>query len=260
MGKVIYEKKDYIAYIVLDNPKVNAIDPDMVNDLDEIWKDFRDDEKIWIGILSGANNTFSAGFDIKSIFEKTMAGIRYDFLRQSALFGDRNCSPLQHDIWKPLICAMDGNVNGAGLWLCLASDYRIATKETNFGLGEVMINFPVEFTGFMIRHMPRAIANELLLTADRITAERAYTVGMINKIVPRDELMAEATKIAHKICSGGPLSVRAMKKILEYSWNMDNLGILQFTSSIINPVVNSKDTVEACKAFIEKRKPEWNLK
>jgi enoyl-CoA hydratase/carnithine racemase len=260
MGRVAYEKKDSIAYIVLDNPKVNAIDPDMVKALDGIWTDFRDDDKISIGILSGANNTFSAGFDIKSLLEKTLTGAPYDFLRQSALFGDVNGSSRTHDVWKPLICAMDGAVNGAGLWLSLATDYRIATPETTFGLGELMINFPVEFTGFIIRHMPRAIASELLLTGNRITAERAYSVGIINKVASREELMSEAAQIAHKICSGGPLAVRAMKKLLECSWNMDEHSLLQFTASVINPIVNSADTMEACKAFREKRKPVWRFR
>lgn len=260
MGQVLYEKKGAIAHIILDNPKVNAIDLDMVKSLDEIWKDFRDDNKVLVAILSGANNTFSAGFDIKMIFEKIMAGFHYEFLRASSMFGDVNGSPMTHDVWKPIICAMNGNVNGAGLWFCLAGDYRICTNETTFGLGEVMINFPVEFSSFIIRHMPRAIASELLLTANRITAERAYNIGIINKVVSKDELMSEANKVAEKICAGGPLAIQAMKKLLDYSWNMDFRSSLEFTANIIDPVVNSEDTKEAIMAFVEKRKPVWKNK
>ena len=260
MGEVNYEKKGNIAYITLNHPKVNSIDPNMVKDLDRIWIDFRKDDNLWIGIISGANNTFCAGFDIKSLLESTLAGAPFEFLHQSALFGDLNGSPMTHDVWKPLVCAMDGNVNGAGLWLCLASDYRIATEETQFGLGEVMINFPVEFSAFLVRHMPRAIVNELLLTANILDARRVYEVGMINKIVTREHLMPEAEKIAKKICAGGPLAVRAMKKLVECGWDMDYNSILQFTASVIDPIVSSSDTLEACKAFVEKRKPVWKLK
>jgi len=253
MSKVLYSKKEKVAYITLNRPKVNVVDMEMVAELEKIWKDFRDDESLWVAILNGAGNNFCAGFDILQIMELLSKG-RFEW-RTSALFGDQNCTPRL--IWKPIISAMDGIVNGTGLWLALTSDLRIATPETSFGLGEARINFPVEFSAFLIRHMPRAIVNELLFTANSISAQRALEVGVINKIVPREHLLEEAEAMAGGICRNGPLAIRAMKKIVEQSWDLDYQSGERFSANVIVPVVNSEDTVEACRAFAEKRSPVW---
>lgn len=256
---VLYEKKGRIAYVTLNRPKVNAINFDMLDELDKIWIDFREDNNLWVAILTGAGNVFSVGFDIKEILESLKRG-EYRW-RNSATFGDKSCGPITHSIWKPIVGALDGSVNGLGLWLVLGCDIRIATMETRFGLGEVRLNFPVEFAALMTRYMPEAIVNELLLTGNTISAERAYDVGFINKVVPREQLEPEATAMAHIICEGGPIAARVMKRLVKQGWDLDYDSAVTLSESMIVPVaVNSEDTKEGCMAFLEKRKPVWKCK
>ncbi|MGC9124305.1 MAG: enoyl-CoA hydratase/isomerase family protein, partial [Thermoplasmata archaeon] len=146
--KVVYFKKDRIAYIVLNRPeKINAIDIDMANTLAKIWDDIRDDEEVWAVVLTGAGNNFSSGFDI-SVINEALPLIRsngYKMLQQSNIFGeDFKLTPSMHNLWKPVVAVLDGNVNGAGMWLALESDIRIATPETKIGLFEGRIGYPVE--------------------------------------------------------------------------------------------------------------------
>jgi len=177
--------------------------------------------------------------------------------KDSIMFGDKGCSPGSHSLWKPVIGALDGVVNGTGLWLALECDIRVTTKETNFALGEVKINVPVEFTGFMVRYMPQAIAHELLLTGKGIRAERAYNFGLINNIVPREQLMPAATAIANTLCEGGSSAVRVMKQVVCQGRNLNRNAILELSEKLFMPVVNSEDTREGFQAFLEKRKPIW---
>jgi enoyl-CoA hydratase/carnithine racemase len=258
MSNVLYEKKDRIAYITLNRPKVNAINFEAVVELHNIWDDFRDDDNLWVAILSGVGNNFSAGFDISEFLQLVKEhGFKW---RNSSMFGDKGCSPGTHSVWKPIVAALDGVVNGVGFWLALECDIRIATKEAAFALGEIRISSAVEFSAFITHYVPLAIANEMLLTANSLTAERAYNLGMINKIVPREQLMSEATAMANTICKGGPLAARAMKELVHRGWDMDSHSAEALSASMIPPVVNSEDFKEGTSAFAEKRKPVWKCK
>jgi enoyl-CoA hydratase/carnithine racemase len=256
MPKIFYEKKDKIAYITLNRPeKMNAIDREMNQKLDWIWKDFKKDETVWVAILSGSGGNFCAGFDIMAIQEE----IRVEKYRweKSSMFGQIRCSPNENEVYKPIITAMDGAVNGVGTWLALQGDIRISTEETSIGLGEARFNFPVEFSAFLTRVLPFAIVSEMLFTAKTIPARRLYELGVINRLVSREQLMTEAEKVAADICKCGPLSIRVMKELIHKGFDMDYHSALSFSASMIVPVVNTEDTKEAVSAFLEKRKPVW---
>jgi enoyl-CoA hydratase/carnithine racemase len=112
----------------------------------------------------------------------------------------------------------------------------------------------------MADFFPRAIASEMLFAAKSIDAARAYRLGLVNKVVPEVELMAEAEKMAEDICNCGPLSVWASKELIIRTRAMDRKSALSLVEHIATPVWNSEDSIEAKKAFSEKRKPEWQLK
>ena len=256
MSKVLYEKEGPIARITLNRPKaMNAIDFEMVQLLNDIWEDYRDDETLRVALLKSSSKNFCAGFDIISI-AKLLEESKYSW-DKSSMFGEVNINPVEHDVKKPIISVLDGVVNGAGMWLALASDIRVATAETSFGLGEVRINFPVEFTGLICRHMPGALAAEMLFTARSIGAKRFYELGIINGLVEREKLEGAGESYAKAICAGGPLAVRAMKELLHRGHDLDYQAIIKLSDELITPVVNSMDTMEGIQAFAQKRAPVW---
>lgn len=257
MAKVEYEKREAIAYITLNRPEVrNAIDREMVDVLHDLWEDFEKDRDIRVGILAGAGGHFCAGYDVKAINARQEEGVAYTWAR-SSMFGDKRIGPDGHGVTKPIIAALNGNVNGVGVWFALQSDIRIATERTKFGLGEARFNFPVEFAAFISNHLPRAIAVEMLFAMKLFDARRFYELGIINEIVEQNRLMETAKKIADDLLQRGPLSLMAMKELLNFDPNYGEK--VRFSREKIVPIVNSEDTKEAVKAFVEKRRPTWKL-
>jgi len=253
-----YEKKDKIAYIMLDRSEYNPINFEVVAELDAVWEDFENDNELWVAILGSSQNNFSTGFDIKS-FRKLLEEEGFAW-KNSALFGDKRLGPDGHSVTKPIIGAFDGIVNAASMWLFFQSDIRIATPKTIFGLPEGKLNILVEFAGLMNRYAPRAIINEMLFTGNNINAQRFYELGILNRIVDKPLLIPEATKIAKNICKLGPASVRAMKQLVRWGYEMEHQEVIALSASMIVPIVNAQETKEGMDAFLEKRKPVWKMK
>ena len=255
MSEIEYEKRGNIAYIKLNRPKsLNAINRSMGNALIDVWLDFKEDKDIWVGVLSGKGKSFCAGADVKE-----MERGKWEF-RQSLLFGDKPIGPSNYKVWKPIIAATQGHVNGAGFWLALEADIRISADNALFGTGEARVNIPVLIAPFLSNYLPRGVVSEILFTAKPIDAQRAYQIGLVNKIVSERELVSEATKVAEEICECGPLSVWASKEMLLRTRYMDYQSALSLVENISPPVWNSEDSIEAKRAFIEKRKPKWQLR
>lgn len=255
MSQILYKKEGHIAYISLNNPEsLNALNLEMATKLEAIWIDFRDDLSVWVAILSGEGKSFCAGADVKQMERGKWQ------LRQSIILGDHSISPTRHNVWKPIIAAVHRHVYGAGLLLALESDIRVAADDALFGIPEGKVNVPTLFAPFASSYMPRAIAGELLYTAKPIDAQRAYHLGLVNRVVPRDRLLATATEIAQQICENGPLSIWATKELFCRGENMAHDGALALIEHIATPIFNSADSIEAKQAFIEKRKPVWQLR
>jgi enoyl-CoA hydratase/carnithine racemase len=255
MSLVLYRKEGHIAYISLNRPESrNAINRAITRELAKIWVDFRDDGNLWVAILSGEGKSFCAGADVKE-----MERGKWQW-RQSLIYGDDRVGPSNYKIWKPLIAAVHSHVYGAGLILALECDIRVATENALFGIPESKVNVPFLFAPFIADHMPRAIAAELMFTAKPIDAQRAYQFGLVNKVVPSDQLMLTATSVAEEICENGPLSIRASKELLHRCRDMDRDSALALVEHIAPPVFNAEDSIEAKQAFIEKRNPEWSLR
>ena len=254
MPDVIYEKKEHIAHIRLNRPeRLNAINRNMADELIKTWVDFRDDNNIWVAILSGEGKSFCSGADLKD-----MERGKWTF-HQSLLFGEKPIGPSNYRVYKPIIAAVHKHVNGAGLWLAVESDIRISAENTLFGTREAKANVPALVAPFLADYLPRGIAAQLLYTAEPVTAQRAYELGLVNKVVPEDQLMPETIRIAEGICECGPLSVWASKEMALRTRYMDYHSALSLVEHVATPVWNSQDSIEAKQAFIEKRKPKWKL-
>lgn len=255
MSEVVFERRGRVALIGLNRPEsLNAINRRMGDLLIKAWQELRDDKELWVGIVTGSGKSFCAGADVKE-----MERGQWKF-SDSLLLGDRPVGPESHHLWKPLIAATQGHVNGGGLWLALQCDIRVASEDALFGTGECRWNVPALIAPFLSDHLPRAIAAELLYTAKPMTAQRAYELGIVNRLVPKERLLTEATEIAESICECGPLSVWASKELSVRTRDMDYRSAVALVEHVATPVWNSQDSIEAKQALIEKRKPKWRLR
>jgi len=255
MDAVLYEKKNHIAYISLNRPdRLNAINRKMTRELAKAWIDFRDDKELWVAILTGAGKSFCAGADVKE-----MERGKWVF-RQSLVFGDDRIGPSNYRVWKPIIVSAQRHVYGAGLLLFLEADIRIVADDLKLGIPEGRVNVPFLFAPFIFDYVPRAVATELILTGKPIDAQKAYEVGLVNRVVSSDQLRTTAKQIADDVCANGPLANWAAKEMYCRCRDMDFESALTVVEHVAPPVWNSDDSIEAKQAFVEKRKPEWKVK
>jgi enoyl-CoA hydratase/carnithine racemase len=245
---VQYEKRDAIAYVTLDRPdKLNAMNEAMHRELGQVWADFRDDPALRVAILSGNGRCFSAGADLSGGAPKA----RYRYT------GDFPDITRTQGVYKPIVAALHSHVVGYGMWIALDTDIRVATEDTSFWLPEPQWGIATIPAAWFPKLMPWAIASELLLMAERVDARRAYEVGLINKIVPADQLLAEAEKAAERLCALSPAAVQGMKESMVRASNLDYTAVDQITDWVQNRVMNSDDRQEGGRAFVEKRPARW---
>jgi enoyl-CoA hydratase len=161
------------------------------------------------------------------------------------------------DMEKPVIAAIGGVCIGGGMELALACDLRLATKEARLGLGEVKLG--VIPAGGGTARLPRLIgparAKELLFFGDQIDGEEAARIGLVNKVVPAEELMSEAKRMAAELAERPPLSLKALKDCVNVGMRMDLAGALDYEQKWSQILAASEDRAEGMRAFIEKRKP-----
>jgi len=247
-----YRKDGRIAIIALNRPEVmNAINSQLGQELNEAMKDFRDDSDLWVAIITGAGDrAFSAGADIRGFRPGP---------READSIGER----LRADqIWKPFIAAIHGYCLGGGLELALACDLRIAADDSKLGLPEIKVGIIPAGGGMsrLPRFIPRAKAAELLLMGQFIDAQEAYRIGLVNKVVARDQLMPTAMQWANAICECGPLQTRAVKEVMIRGYSMPLDDSLRLERQIADRIRGTEDFVEGTRAFVEKRKPQWKAK
>lgn len=250
---IIYEKKGHIAYFTINRPEaMNAFDFPTIQVFHDATVKFRDDPDAWVAIITGAGDrAFSAGFDLKELIPG-----------QDKLPSPGSGPPLIQrglDIWKPFIAAVNGLAMGGGLELALACDLRIAAESATFSVPEVKWNLIPGWGGTqrLPRMIPRAKAAEMLLTGARIDANEAYRLGLVNKVVPFSELMAEAEAMANRIAQNGPLAVRAAKEAMIRGTSMTLEEGMKLELELVDSLLDTEDAKEGPKAFAEKRKPEF---
>lgn len=247
MAGHIFEKKGKIAYVTLNRPdKMNALNTVLINELAETWVDFRDDDDLWVAILTGAGRAFCVGADYQSIDEPGFTTTPIE-------------NPAHHQIWKPVICAINGHALGRGMGLALGCDIRIAAEAAEFGWPEPKFG-TVTRVDIFEPYLPRGIAYELLLTGDRINARRAYDIHLVNKVVPHQQLLNEAKAIAERLCDNAPLAVRGIKEMLAKNKDLSPAEVNALFEAVKARVRRSEDRKEGMNAFKDKRKPRWQAK
>lgn len=250
---VIFEKEDGIGIITLNRPKsLNAIDSDFLDEMERLIDEIAKDNDIGAVIITGSEKVFAAGADIKEISGIAKPVDAHSFVRRGQIVFNKI-----ETLEKPVIAAVSGLALGGGCELSLACDIRIAAENAMFGQPEIKIGVIPGAGG--TQRLPRLIglgrAKELLYTGDPIDAQEAYRVGLVNKVVPVDSLMAEAKKMAGKFIKQPGFALRITKMVVNEGINMDMQSALAHEARCFELLFSTEDQKEGMNAFVEKRKP-----
>jgi len=249
---LIYEKEDGIGIVTLNRPeRLNAINLQLIYDLEDVLDEVYEDGGVKTLILTGAGRGFCAGADVKGpqTLPTTRRTIRTRYMFYNKL----------EDMGKPVIAAINGPCNGGGMEMALCCDFRIASEAANFGMGEVKLG--ILPAGGGTARLPRLIgpsrAKEFLYFGNRIGAEEAYQIGLVNKVVPHEELLPEAKRWAAELAERPPLSLKMIKDCVNLGMQMPLSEAVDYESKCHAILMNTEDRIEGMKAFAEKRKPEF---
>lgn len=262
---IILEKEGPVAIITLNRPHAgNSLDMAMMVELDDVLKVVGDDSSVMAVIITGAGKHFSTGIDL-GMFANPGAGeapdIEPDPEDQTYGKGSPVASVIRiRNMDKPVIAAVNGAAIGAAFSITLACDMRIASDRARFSMVFVKRGIVPDtggsFTLPRVVGFPRAL--ELTLTGDTIDAAEADRIGLVNRVVPHDELMAAAKELAGKIAKNPPLAVRAAKADLYHAMTTtDILTQMKHEEIAQDRLLNTEDFMEAATAFLEKREPHF---
>lgn len=253
MDTVQFEKQGHVAYITLNRPeRMNAANLQLIRDLVQAKREFEDDPDLWVAILTGSGRAFCAGADLRR--------------NQNDPDAAHNPASLQEKLektltrnYKPVIAAVNGHCYGRGLAFAMDCDIRIASDQAVFCFAEPRWNFAERWVPKLAATIPPATAMWMLATTREISAERAMQLGLVMDVVPHDKLMEEATEVAERVSTNGPLAVRAGLHLIHamIEKKIDEMAPLAELLSMRVGSSEDSRSGEAQKAFAEKRKPIW---
>ena len=248
---VLYEARDDgIAIITLNRPESrNALSREVREGLYAAWDQFERDPAIGIAILTGAGDrAFCAGGDLKEMVETGMAVPPQDMF------------PLPYDtieLSKPTIAAVNGVAFAGGWMIAQACDLCVASTSARFAVTEVKVGRSSPWAAPLIHMIPQRIMMEILLTGKPINAERAYEIGLVNRLADPEQLLDCALELAADILEGAPLSVRAARETVMLATEMGRAAALEAARHASEHCYRSEDAQEGPRAFAEKRPPQW---
>lgn len=251
------EMKGSIALITVNRPKaMNALNSTVLEELYDAVEKIGNDDSVRVIVLTGEGKAFVAGADIAEMSKMTPVEAREFGKKGHKLMNSINY------VEKPVIAAINGFALGGGCELSMACDIRIASENAKFGQPEVGLGLIPGFAGNL--RLPRLVgkgmAKYMILTGEMINAEDALRIGLVQKVVPQEELMDETMKIAEKICSQAPIAVKYAKDVINNGYDMDLKSASAYEVNTFGIPFASEDMKEGTSAFLEKRKPEWKNK
>jgi enoyl-CoA hydratase len=247
---VLTETRDQVLVITINRPEArNAINGAVAEGMAAALDELDGNDSLRAGVLTGAGGTFCAGMDLKAFLSGDLPVIE----------GRGLAALTQAPPRTPLIAAVEGWALAGGFEIALACDLVVAAETARFGVPEVKRSL-IAGAGaalFLTRRVPQALALELLLTGDPISAQRAADIGLVNRISPEGGALEVALELAATIAANGPLAVAVTKQIARSApdWAADEAWARQ--DELMQPVFTSEDAIEGATAFAEKRPPVW---
>jgi enoyl-CoA hydratase len=247
---VLSERRGRILLITINRPRQrNAVNAAVAAGIAAALEELDRDSGLSVGVLTGAGKGFSAGMDLKAFVTGERPYVE----------GRGFAGIVQRPPDKPLIAAIEGFAVAGGLEVALACDLIVAARGARLGVPEVKRSL-VAAGGALLR-LPRTVsrnvAMELALTGDPIDAERAYEIGLVNRVTEPGEALATAIELAEAIAANGPLALAATKRVMVQSVDWADHEFFERQSEIVDPVWSSEDAREGATAFAEKRPPVW---
>jgi len=254
---IIYEKKDHIATITLNRPHaLNALTREMMDvTLPEIWQDIKKDKQVWVVIFTAAGDrSFSSGRDLREAAKQPTHG---------PPGGSQNLkmSARQNDIEQPVICAVNGVCTGGAFQFVSDADIVICSENATFVNTAVSVGHVVTYSAIqMTRYVPFGALNRMLMVGahERVSAQRAYELGIVTEVVPYAKLMDSALDLARKIAKNSPTAVRIVKKTLTRAMLAGLDESFEYGRQLSGTMSKHPDIREGTLAFVEKREPRWN--
>jgi enoyl-CoA hydratase/carnithine racemase len=258
---VEYEKKGHVAYVTINRPEVrNALHTFAYLDLRACWRDIQNDPNIYVGIVTGAGPAFCAGRDVKFLAKYQAEGKRtpHEDPNSPIYQWGGGGQPQDVQLYKPLICALNGFAVGVGLSIALQCQLRVMADDAWIGDQHTAVGrlgSPHE----IYRELPHAVAAYLTLCNGRLTAQECLQYGIVNRVVPKEQLIAEAEKLAEMVCAGSPLAAQAAVRLYRLTSAFPATTVA-LARDLDQQVAESDDGAEGARAFREKRKPEWKVR
>jgi len=247
---IIYDKKEHIVWLSLNRPKVgNAINLELANELVDACCAINQDDEVRAVIITGAGDVFCSGCDLTEMRSTSADNLKKTNAASlsSTAAASLNC---------PVIAAVNGDALGAGLELALSCDIRICSEKAHFGFPET--SYGLIPGGGGTQRLPRIVgkgkATEMVITGEPIVAVEAYRIGLVSKVLPHQNLAAEAEEIARKLSLRAPIAVRYAKEAMNKGVDMTLAQGLRMEADLSFLLQTTKDRAEGIKAFLEKRK------
>ncbi|MBM4454613.1 MAG: crotonase [Chloroflexi bacterium] len=258
---ILVEKAGNLARVTLNRPQIlNAINARLLLELKDMFARLRIDQKTRFVIFTGAGRAFSCGAEFtKKAMDERYSTPEMTSERLAQLFGHDFMSAME-SLEQVTIAALNGAAVGAGLCLAMNCDFRIASEKAVFGVPEA--NLGIFFTWGATPRLTALIgpakAKELIMTCDNIDAREAWRIGLVNKVVPADQLMATCEELVQKLASKGPLAIRMTKKMVNAASLAKMADLYSCEPELVERLMLSPEVKEGVEAFIEKRVPRFS--
>ena len=249
---VDYEVIGRVAVLTINRPEArNAVNGDVANGMEAAIDKLEADDDVWVGIVTGAGPVFCAGADLKAIASGKAGDLQ---TRRGGFAGIT-----RRERTKPMIAAVDGPALAGGTEIVLSCDMVVASSNATFGIPEVKRSLVAAAGGLfrLPRALPPAIALELAMTGDPISAERAAHFGLINQVVEPGQAKEAALALAERITANAPIAVRQSRRVVMAALGAGDDELWKVTGEAMAVAMSTEDFQEGPRAFIEKRAPQW---